>query len=320
MKALLSGKHYNRCWWVHEIVNDALERLFINQYLMQDDKSIRNLQILKEAVEIKESVLNNETVINLVHKYNQIKEKGLNGELGKTPQFWLKYMEMVSKLHLFHFAINTNNYSLKVASWDYFLPLCFTTNKIHYARYGTFYIQQLKNLDSTHPEAVQEIEHFISVRRNTFGIGQAIDLAGEQTYMKNAKTAGGITQFAVKPETVAKRVLSRPFQTRFVEALFDMCGKSRTMSDPRKCLRVSEVRRSNSMVEKVMDVITKQFINPFETDLDKDNLYSLISGIPVDEVIVECLLSISQNEQEAMDSFINRLTVEEHKETFSDTI
>ena len=104
-------------------------------------------------------MLNNETVINLVHKYNQIKEKGLNGELGKTPQFWLKYMEMVSKLHLFHFAINTNNYSLKVASWDYFLPLCFTANKIHYARYGTFYIQQLKNLDSTHPEAVQEIEH-----------------------------------------------------------------------------------------------------------------------------------------------------------------
>ena len=69
-----------------------------------------------------------------------------------------------------------------------------------------------------------------------------------------------------------------------------------------------------------MDVITKQFINPFETDLDKDKLYSFISGIPVDEVIVESLLSTSQNGQEAMDSFISRLTVEEHKETFSDTI
>ena len=30
---LLSGKHYNRCWYVHEIINDALERLFIRQYL-----------------------------------------------------------------------------------------------------------------------------------------------------------------------------------------------------------------------------------------------------------------------------------------------
>ena len=66
--------------------------------------------------------------------------------------------------------------------------------------------------------------------------------------------------------------------------------------------------------------MSKQFINPFEPDLDKDKLYSLISGIPVDEVIVESLLAISQNGQEAMDSFINRLTVEEHKETFSDTI
>ena len=30
----------------------------------------------------------------------------------------------------------------------------------------------------------------LSVRRNNLGIGQAIDLAGEQSYMKNAKTAG----------------------------------------------------------------------------------------------------------------------------------
>ena len=30
----------------------------------------------------------------------------------------------------------------------------------------------------------------VSVRRNTMGIGQAIDLAGEQTYMKDAKTTG----------------------------------------------------------------------------------------------------------------------------------
>ena len=49
------------------------------------------------------------------------------------------------------------------------------------------------------------------------------------------------------------------------------------------------------MVEKVMDVITKQYINPFETYLGRDKLYSLISGIPVDEVIVESLISISQS-------------------------
>ena len=53
-----------------------------------------------------------------------------------------------------------------------------------------FYIQQLKNLDSTHPGTFEEICEMVSVRRNKTGIGQAIDLAREQTCKRNAKTAG----------------------------------------------------------------------------------------------------------------------------------
>ena len=75
---------------------------------------------------------------------------------------------------------------LRIDAWEYFLPLCFATEKIHFARYGTFYIQQLKNLDSTHPGAFEEICEMVLVRRNKTGIGQAIDLAGEQTHMRNA--------------------------------------------------------------------------------------------------------------------------------------
>ena len=78
--------------------------------------------------------------------------------------------------------------------------------------------------------------------------------------MKNAKTIGGITGFSVKQETATKWVLTRTFQTRFLEALFQLGRKSTTMSDPRKCLRYSEIRRSNEMGRKVM---VTQFINPF---------------------------------------------------------
>ena len=42
----------------------------------------------------------------------------------------------------------------------------------------------------TSPGATMEIEASCTVRRNNLGIGQAIDLAGEQTYMKSAKTSG----------------------------------------------------------------------------------------------------------------------------------
>ena len=39
-----------------------------------------------------------------------------------------------------------------------------------------------QNLESIHPGATAEIEALTSVRRNTIGIGQAMDLTGEQTY------------------------------------------------------------------------------------------------------------------------------------------
>ena len=98
----------------------------------------------------------------------------------------------------------------------------------------------------------------------------------------------------MQPETVAKWVLSRPFQTKLLESLFGICGKSRTMSNPRKCLRVSEIKRSNTMVEKVINVISDHIINPFEKDLVQGNLFSLISGVSVNEDIAVSLLSIKE--------------------------
>ena len=48
----------------------------------------------------------------------------------------------------------------------------------------------MKNLETSYSGATEEIEDFCSVKRNSVSIGQAIDLAGEQTCMKSAKTAG----------------------------------------------------------------------------------------------------------------------------------
>ena len=77
-------------------------------------------------------------------------------------------------------AIKTNDLSLKIKCWNDLLPLCFTTKRVHYARYGTYYIQQLKNMNASHTGALEEFENISSVRRNNTGIGQAIHLTGEQ--------------------------------------------------------------------------------------------------------------------------------------------
>ena len=48
--------------------------------------------------------------------------------------------------------------------------------------------------------------------------------------------SGGITSFAASESTVAKWVMNRPFQTRFVESLIEITGMAKTTSNPRKCL------------------------------------------------------------------------------------
>ena len=45
------------------------------------------------------------------------------------------------------------------------------TNKIHNSRYRTFYIEQMKNLETSYPGATEEIEDFCSVKRDSVGIG-----------------------------------------------------------------------------------------------------------------------------------------------------
>ena len=155
------------------------------------------------------------------------------------------YMIMVDRKQKLHYAINTNNYNLRLLIWKESLPMWFATNKIHYDRYGTFYVKFLEYLEDTHPGAKEEIEENggLSVRCNTLGIGQAVDMAGEQSYMKSAKTAGGICQFSTNEATVAKWVMNRPFQARFAETLMEISGLSKTTSSSRKCLRPSEVRK-----------------------------------------------------------------------------
>ena len=131
-------------------------------------------------------------------------------------------------------------------------------------------MQSLENLESTQPGAKAEIDNNgLSVRRNTLGIGQAVDMA----YVKSAKTTGGISQFVAKESTVAKLVLNRPFQARSADSLIEISGLSKTSSNSRKCLRPSEILESEKMVGNIINALKTQFLNPFKEDIDKSKLF-----------------------------------------------
>ena len=111
-------------------------------------------------------------------------------------------------------------------------------------------------------------------------------MADEQSYMKSAKTTGGIRQFSTNEAAVAKRVMNRPFQARFAETLMEISGLSNTTLSSRKCLCPSEILKSEKIVKNILDALQIQLLNPFHQDIEKSNLCSLVSSRPVDDSLL----------------------------------
>ena len=74
------------------------------------------------------------------------------------------------------------------------------------------------------------------------------------------------------------------------------------------------------MVATVVDVFQNQFLNPFDEELQKDSLHNLVSGIPVDNQIPECLTSIFSSGTALMKDFAQRLHQDGSSESLNDTI
>ena len=191
IKGILTGKHYNRSWMVHECFAEATDRLFCESFV-NDVPSVLEDQVKGEVPKINVDAIVNDVPFNdYVEHYNAQKQRCLRGDFGKTPQFWMFYQKFVERQHQFQLAINTNDFDLRLKCWKESLPLCFSTNKQNYARYGTYYCRQLQSLEIKYPGAKDELlEKGLSVCRNTMNVGQSIDGAGEQTFMRSSKTTG----------------------------------------------------------------------------------------------------------------------------------
>ncbi len=90
--------------------------------------------------------------------------------------------------------------------------------------------------------------------------------------------SGGLKQCLNSETAYEKWVLNRPMKAEHTEGLMDLSGLSRSIMNPIECLRPSEIIKSEEMVKRVQLIITEAFVNPFQADLPKDNLYNIVSG------------------------------------------
>ena len=105
---------------------------------------------------------------------------------------------------------------------------------------------------------------------------------------------GDIILFANNRQTILKWNLNRPYQTKFFEELTEMSGYSRKSTDQRKMLLPKEIEQSHLMVEEVVKVLEETFLNLFSDDLDKNQLYNIVSGKTVSTDIKDSLITIEE--------------------------
>ena len=106
-----------------------------------------------------------------------------------------------------------------------------------------------------------------------------------------------------------------------VQSMLSLADIGEISSNPRKCLRDHEIRKSEDRVRRIATVLKEGFVNPFSDLPNKRNLYNLASGRPLPEEATEHLLSLENQGQGLLSDFSKRLYIsEEQTSAFFDPI
>ena len=101
ISGLISVKYYNRCWVMHEAFSEALHRLCRERFIVETPTAIETSAKDKIVeVNVKEFIEKDE-VLQFVETYQNQINRCLQGEFGKTPQFWSQYISLVDRQYFF---------------------------------------------------------------------------------------------------------------------------------------------------------------------------------------------------------------------------
>ena len=203
LQGVISGKNYSRAMACHKTVLEALERLLLTEYVISKNRaklfeSQSQETIMTDLLELPsgatmEAAKEDDEMLSLVKDYNEFKESVRRGELGKTAQLWISYMDHVWLIINVTRAVKYNDYSLYFHTLFKMVDIFFSFGGQNYARYLTFFAVFLASIEQTHPCARTLLEKgAFSVTRSFIpGNRCPVDKTIEETFMKHSKSHGG---------------------------------------------------------------------------------------------------------------------------------
>ena len=96
-KQVLDGTHYNRAWNIDSTFSEALEGLLMSRFIW--DRNIAFSAEIKEYLAEGNCDAFDDNIVDILSslatQYVSCKEKARIGELGKTLQCWLIYLDLI---------------------------------------------------------------------------------------------------------------------------------------------------------------------------------------------------------------------------------
>ena len=185
------------------------------------------------------------------------------------------------------------------------IPWCFAYDKLNYARYMSIYHAQMTRLEEDHPVSYNEVlKGRFSVQlsdNNTFG-RIPVDQTVEETVNRDTQTSGGTRGFSLKPSAVSKYYMTaehRSICIRQLRALVEHKGPGLNHPD----LGIARIRKDESDVQSVVEILEKNWINPFESATE--DLTSISSGIVAPKDIENDLIRAHDVGEEAYQKFVD---------------
>lgn len=310
LSGIISGKHFSRCKKNHIIVSLAFKVLHFKRYL-QDTENNEDFDVNEIAHLIQNYNACDEDLKNLsgfCKKYHLYFQDTLNGLHGKTPQFVASYIYMIDVYLLYETALRTSNVDLFIYASSKMLPYFFILNHQNYARYLTRNIDNLVNMDLTHPGLSNQLRNgALSIRRTPKNFARnAVDITLEQTINANAANKlTGISAFTNSIATRNKWAETHSTRMAIIRDFYELIGfiKKQDVGDT-----AHENRNFKQKVTKFIKTVEETF-NPFEKEISPEHLFNLTTGKAASQPTADFLLNLKPNGIKKMDQFITECNI-----------
>ena len=319
---VLSGKNYSRAMVCHKTVLESLERLLIKRFLEHTGES-KFFNSLPETAkgklnEMKSSSTKDKLndciidpdILGYIRRYCQFREEMANGEFGKTGQFWIAYMDAVWLALQLHESVKRNDFLLYAECILRMPDLFFAYSGQNYARYLTMFSVFIANIDQTHPGALEllKLGAFSVARSMVPGCRTDVDKTMEETFMKHSKSHGGASGAGISGITrnnaaYQRWVLTTHERSQYLAATFAMADMHTYSSDVHRDVSKAQIKRSQHYINITMEAFSN-FLDPFDSSIDRSRLYNISSGAAVSADIETDLLTAEKQGARARSNFV----------------